>query len=151
MQELSSKRAKEIKDFLRRAFSIDTNNLSIYDEALTHSSHGFPNNQRLAVLGDRVLSFIIAEHLYHEHPDYEKGRLDFERQKLDANSNLARIAGEMGFAEPMVFGKSYQDLGIEEMESKEREMAEVLEALLGAIYIQQGLEKAREVALKLLF
>jgi ribonuclease-3 len=151
MQEPSSERANEIRDFLRRAFSIETDDLMIYDEALTHSSHGFPNNQRLAVLGDRVLSFIIAEHLYHKHPDFEKGRLDHERQNLDANSNLARIAREMGFAKPMVFGKSYQDLGIEKIESKEREMAEVFEALFGAIYIQQGLEKAREIALKLLF
>lgn len=151
MQEPSSERANEIRDFLKRVFAIETENLAIYDEALTHSSHGFPNNQRLAVLGDRVLSFIIAEHLYHEHPDFDKGRLDFERQRLDANSNLASIARDMGFARPMVFGKSYQEVGIEKIEGKEREMAEVFEALIGAIYIQQGLERAREIALSLLF
>ncbi|KAF5415895.1 MAG: Ribonuclease 3 [Candidatus Methanogaster sp.] len=53
---------KKIKEFLNTNFSFRTNNIELYNEALTHSSNVLPNNQRLAFLGDSVLKLIISGH-----------------------------------------------------------------------------------------
>ena len=60
---------KEIKEFLNTNFSFGTEKIELYSEALTHSSTGLPNNQRLAFLGDAVLELIIREHYFSEHRD----------------------------------------------------------------------------------
>ena len=150
MTEPDEERIDKIKKYLWEKFSIKTENIGVYDEAFTHSTYGTRNNQRLAFLGDRVFDLILAEHLLNEHPGGVSGMLDRERQRIHIDTAQTAMAKEIGLIEPMVFGKTYEGKTKEELEKNETIMSEALEALLGAIYSDQGLEKAREVLEELL-
>ncbi|MCK4445377.1 MAG: hypothetical protein KAW09_12590 [Thermoplasmata archaeon] len=150
MTEPDEERIDEIKKYLGEKFSIKTENIGVYDEAFTHSSCGTPNNQRLAFLGDRVFDLILAEHLLGKHPDYGRGALDGERQRIHNEIAQTAMAKEIGLIERLVFGKTYESVPKEELEKNTTIMSEALEALLGAIYRDQGLDKAREVLVDLL-
>jgi 23S rRNA maturation mini-RNase III len=140
-------REKEIKEFLNTKFSIETDKIELYNEALTHSSSGSPNNQRLAFLGDSVLGFIIREYHFREYQDWDKGRLTPESNKIEDDENFARIATDLKIRGYMKFGGTYatrpEDTDITTIK------AEAFEALFGAIYLDQGLEKTRLMAKKL--
>jgi ribonuclease-3 len=141
----------QIKEFLEINLSIRSDNIGMYEEAFTHGSHGTPNNQRLAFLGDRVLGIIIAEHNFEQHPDVHRAVLDNKRKEKDENPNFTEIAKEMGLVELMLLGKTYQNTDKSEIENNETIMSGAFEAMFGAIYRDQGLEKAREIATVVLF
>lgn len=140
-----------IKEFLETNMSIKSDNIGIYKEALTHSSVSIPNNQRLAFLGDRVLGIIIAEHTFEQHPDVHRAVLNTKREEMDNNRNFAKIAKEIGLIELMFLGKTHQNKDKSEIENNVKIMPAAFEAMFGAIYRDQGLEKAREIATVLLF
>ncbi|MFQ6061265.1 MAG: ribonuclease III domain-containing protein [Thermoplasmata archaeon] len=135
----------KIKEYLWEKFSIKTGNIDVYDEAFTHSTCGTPNNQRLAFLGDRVFDLLFADDILEKHPDDVVGALDRKRIGIHDKKPQTRMARKIGLIGPMVFGKAYENTPKEELENHETIMSEALEALLGAIYHDQGLEKAREI------
>jgi len=141
-------RKKEIEEFLNTNFSFRTEKIELYNEALTHSSNGLPNNQRLAFLGDSVLRLIIREHYFSEHPDWDKGELTKKcSETIEPNKNFANIASNLEIVKYIKFGKTYDN----RPDDKENATisAEAFEALFGAVYCDQGLDKAKEVAGKL--
>lgn len=140
-------RKKEIKEFLNTIFSFRTKKIELYDEALTHSSTGLPNNQRLAFLGDGVLKLIIREHYFGEHPDWDRERLH-DKCTIEKNENFANIAFKLKIVKSMKLGKTYDDRP-EDAENNITINAEALEALFGAIYCDKGLGKARKMTKKL--
>ncbi len=144
---MNDTREKEIKEFLNTNFSFGTEKIELYNEALTHSSNGLPNNQRLAFLGDSVLKLIIREHYFREHPDWDKGRLTDEC-KIEQNENFANIASNLKIVKSMKFGKTY-DNRPDDVEGNTTINAEALEALFGAIYCDKGLDKAKKITKKL--
>ncbi len=123
----------------------DTNLLKT---ALTHkSSKQSYNNERLEFLGDAVLDLIVGEYLYHKFPDVSEGELS----KLRAS-----LVNEKGFeqlARLIDLGK-FIYLSVAEENNHGREKPSILsnafEALIGAIYLESGLQKATEVSLRLL-
>jgi ribonuclease-3 len=142
-------REKETKEFLNTNFSFGTEKIELYNEALTHSSNGLPNNQRLAFLGDSVLRLIIREHYFRGHPDWDKGRLTKEcGETIEPNKNFANIASNLEIVKYIKFGKTY-DNRIDDVKENTTIKAEAFEALFGAIYLDQGLDKAKEIAKKL--
>ena len=145
---MNDTREKEIKVFLNANFSFGTEKIELYDEALTHSSGGLPNNQRLAFLGDSVLRLIIREHYFREYPDWDKGGLTTECEITEQNKNFADIASNLEIVKSMKFGKTY-DNRPDDVEVNTRINAEVFEALFGAIYLDHGLDMAKETAKKL--
>ena len=146
---MNDTREKEIKEFLNIDFSFGTEKIELYNEALTHSSNGLPNNQRLAFLGDSVLRLIIREHYFRKHPDWDKGRLTEEcGETIEPNENFAKIAFNLEIVKYIKFGKTY-DNRIDDVEENTTINAEAFEALFGAIYLDQGLDKAKEIAKKL--
>jgi len=144
---MNDTRVKEIKEFLNTIFSIETEKIELYIEALTHGSNGSPNNKRLAFLGDSVLRLIIREHYFREHPDWDAGRLTDKSKIVDSHENFARIAITLEILDYIKFGKTYDN------RQKDKDIPtikeEVFEALFGAIYLDQDLEKATEIAKKL--
>lgn len=139
---------KELKEFLNTNFSFGTAKVELYNEALTHSSNGLPNNQRLAFLGDSVLRLIIREHHFREHPDWNKGRLTAEcGETIEPNENFANIASNLEIVKYMKLGKTY-DNRPDDVENTTIK-AEAFEALFGAIYLNYGLDEAKEIAKKL--
>ena len=139
---------KEITEFLNTNFSFGTEKIELYNEALTHSSNGLPNNQRLAFLGDSVLRLIIREHYFRGHPDWSKGGLTEECKIIESDEIFAKIASNLEIVKHIKFGKTY-DNRPDDVEENTTINAEAFEALFGAIYCDKGLEKAEEIAKKL--
>jgi len=121
---------------------------SLLLEAITHSS--FSNEmrinkrshyERLEFLGDAVLELISSEYLFEKYPTVPEGGLSKKRASLVCEPSLAICARKMHFGEMIFFGKGEEAAGGREKDSI---LADVTEAVLGAIYLDSGLEKARE-------
>ena len=123
--------------------------------ALTHRSYayengGLPTNERLEFLGDSVLSIVVTDRLYRDHPDRPEGQLAKLRSSVVNMHALAGVAATLGG--PAGLG-AYLYLGRgEEMtggRTKPSILADATEALLGAVYLEHGLETARELVHRL--
>lgn len=103
----------------------------LLQQALTHRSAGYINNERLEYLGDAILNFVIADRLYQQFPNAKEGELTRARASLVKKETLAALAGEF------VLG-DYLNLGIGEQRSggghRESILADAFEAIIGAIY-----------------
>lgn len=113
--------------------------------ALTHSSLTFENNEeenyeRLEFLGDSVLKLIMSEILYKSYPEYPEGRMTKIRAILVSDNTLAKLGKEIELSDVIFMSKSeLKDHGRE----KESVIACAFEAVLGAIYLSCGIEKAK--------
>ncbi|GAA2514082.1 ribonuclease III [Pilimelia columellifera] len=118
--------------------------------ALTHRSYayengGLPTNERLEFLGDSVLGVVVTSALFHRHPDLPEGQLAKLRASvvnMRALATVARGLGPDGLGPYLLLGKGEETTGGRDKASI---LADTLEALLGAIYLQHGLDKASEV------
>ena len=122
--------------------------------ALTHPSYTFENptlnkenNQRLEFLGDAVLDFIVGEYLYQRFPDKSEGELTKIRAAVVNESTLAKAARNINLGESLHLGRGEQVSGGRERSSI---LADALEALIGAYYLQEGFETVRQFVLDLL-
>lgn len=120
-------------------------NQSLLEEALTHCSVGAANNERLEFLGDSIVNFLIAEYLFKQFPEASEGRLTRLRAKLVRGKTLAVLAKEFDLG-------SFLHMGPGELKSggyrRESILADALEALIGAIYLDSGLDICRERVLE---
>ena len=127
---------------LEYAFS----NESLLTEALTHRSAASINNERLEFLGDGILNFVIAARLYEQYPDMQEGDLSRLRASLVNKDSLADIAKLLGLGE-------YIQLGSGELKSGGRRrdsiLADAVEAILGAVYLDGGFDTCRRLVLRL--
>ncbi|WP_455258497.1 ribonuclease III [Peptoniphilus asaccharolyticus] len=127
-------------------------NLQYLETALTHSSYvnensGFgENNQRLEFLGDAVLELIITEELFLNNLDFREGKLSKLRSKVVSEQALYKVAEKIDLGAFMRFGKG-------EFKADGNYgaaiMSDALEALIGAIYLDAGLCKTKEIVLNL--
>ncbi len=122
--------------------------------ALTHRSYsyengGLPTNERLEFLGDAVLGLTITEELYHRHPDRSEGDLAKLRASIvntQALADVGRALSDDGLGAHLLLGKGEENSGGADKSSI---LADGVESLLGAIYLEHGLSVAREVILRL--
>jgi ribonuclease-3 len=116
-------------------------NECLLQEALTHCSFGSVNNERLEFLGDSIVNFIIAEQLFARFPDASEGQLTRLRAKLVRGKTLALLAKEFDLGQ-------FLKMGAGELKSggfrRDSVLADGLEALIGAIYLDSGLDVCRE-------
>ena len=115
--------------------------------ALTHRSFayehgGLPTNERLEFLGDSVLGIVITDALYHAHPDLPEGRLAKLRASIVNMHALAGVGRRMGLGDLLRLGRGEELTGGRDKASI---VADAVEAVLGAVYLQHGLETARTV------
>jgi ribonuclease-3 len=103
--------------------------------ALTHRSHGMPNNERLEFLGDSLVNFVIAEALYVRFPDAREGQLSRLRASLVKGATLAEIARELELGSALTLGQGESMSGGQRRDSI---LADALEAVIGAIYLDAG-------------
>ncbi len=108
---------------------------------------GMASNERLEFLGDSVLGFIVASHLYEQFPEAEEGRLTEMKVSLIREAALAEAARAVGLGEALYMGRGEERGG---GRNRPRILESAFEAVLGAIYLDQGIEAAREVTLRLL-
>ena len=114
--------------------------------ALTHRSFGTPNNERLEFLGDGILDFVIAAALFHRFPNLPEGDLSRLRANLVRQESLHRLALELGIGEVLRLGEGELRSGGAQRPSI---LADALEALFGAIYLDAGFVPAQGVIEKL--
>ncbi|MGC9457010.1 MAG: ribonuclease III [Halothiobacillaceae bacterium] len=114
--------------------------------ALRHRSAGANNNERLEFLGDGVLNFVIAEQLFQRRPDAPEGELSRLRATLVREGTLAEIARQHDLG-------AFLTLGSGELKSggfrRASILADALEALIGAVYLDRGFDAARTLVLSL--
>jgi len=142
----------------RRENLVDALGVTLPEElltlALTHRSYayehgGLPTNERLELLGDAVLGLVIVEELFRRHPDNSEGDLAKLRNSIVNSQALAGVARgltEDGLGEYLLLGRGEVNTGGHEKSSI---LADTLESLIGAVYLQHGLEGARQVILRL--
>ncbi|MEQ1437829.1 ribonuclease III [Fontimonas sp. SYSU GA230001] len=119
----------------------------LLDRALSHRSLGGRNNERLEFLGDALLNFVAADTLYADKPGAEEGALSRLRAGLVREESLARLARELRLGEVIRLGESELKSGGFRRDSI---LADAVEALLGAVYLDAGFAKARTVCRNLL-
>ena len=119
----------------------DFTDQSLFVQALTHRSAGAGNNERLEFLGDAVLSVIIAQWLFERFPSASEGELTRLRSSLVKGSTLARIARELDLGACLQLGGGELKSGGHRRESI---LSDALEAIIGAIYVESGLDACRE-------
>ncbi len=120
-------------------------------QALTHRSYAFeaggiPHNERLEFLGDAVLGLVVADEIYAALPDAAEGRLAKIRAAAVNTASLARLARGAGVGAAVRLGVGEEQSG---GRNKESILADTLEALLGAVYLDQGMDMAAEVIRRL--
>ncbi|WP_172832401.1 ribonuclease III [Nakamurella panacisegetis] len=119
--------------------------------ALTHRSFayehgGLPTNERLEFLGDSVLGIVVTDALYRNHPDLPEGRLAKLRASIVNMHALAGVGRRMGLGDLLRLGRGEELTGGRDKASI---VADAVEAVLGAVYLQHGLETARTVVHRL--
>jgi len=114
----------------------------VFRAALTHRSASGPNNERLEFLGDAVLNLVVARWLYDRFPDADEGDLSRLRARLVSGPPLAQIALQIGLGDALVLGGGELKTGGFRRESI---LSDALEALIGALYLDGGLEAAEPV------
>ncbi len=110
--------------------------------ALTHRSHSNTNNERLEFLGDAVLNFVIAAELFHQRPEDNEGSLSRLRSRVVRGETLARVARRLKLGDHLRMGEGELKSGGYLRDSV---LADALEAVLGAIYLDAGFDAAAQV------
>ena len=110
--------------------------------ALTNRSAAGLHNERLEFLGDAVLELVVTHRLYHQFPGVDEGRLSRFRAQLVRKESLASKARELGVGRHLIMGPGERQSGGWERDSI---LADSLEAILGAIYLEAGLQTVTEL------
>ncbi|MBI3292285.1 MAG: ribonuclease III [Elusimicrobia bacterium] len=135
---------------LEKAIGIRFANQALLEEALTHKSYAMEHsserfNERLEFLGDSVLATVVAEYLYLRYPKDDEGKLSKMKSLLVAKPSLVVWAKELKLGQYVRLSQGEEHTGGRERASL---LANTLEALLGAIYLQSGYDAARQFILK---
>jgi ribonuclease-3 len=123
----------------------------LVERAVTHRSFayengGLPTNERLEFLGDSVLGLVVTEELFRRHPDLPEGQLAKLRAAVVNSRALAEVARDLEVGQYLRLGRGEEASGGRDKSSI---LADAVEALIGAVYIDRGTEPARELVLRL--
>ncbi len=116
------------------------------EQALTHSSKGASNNERIEFLGDRVLNLVMAEALFKKFPDENEGNLAKRHSALVQGRMLAVIGAGVTLGDYIILSEAERMSG---GAANENILSDAMEAVLGAIFLDGGLDAARELILRL--
>lgn len=114
----------------------------LLSQAFRHRSAGRPNNERLEFLGDAVLGLLVSEALYRRFPAASEGELTRARSHLVRQETLANLAREQGLGERLQLGHGEMKSGGHRRDSI---LADTAEAVIAAVYLEQGIEAARSL------
>ncbi len=133
----------EIQEILAYRFR----NMTLLQEALTHASganHRLTSNERLEFLGDAILGAIVCEALFRRFPDYLEGDLTKIKSVVVSRQTCAKISAELGLEQFLVIGKGMGSPA----QTPASVLADVFESLIGAIYLDGGIEAARDFIIR---
>ena len=133
---------QSLQAYLKDTLSIATNKPDLYVAAFTHGSAGkSADYQRLEFLGDRVLALVITDRLYRDFPKEAEGALSVRLNRLVSRQHCAEIARKLNLGPYIMLGKQARDDGARDSTNI---LGDVIEALIGAIYIDQGFDAAND-------
>jgi ribonuclease-3 len=125
---------------------------ALLEQAFVHSSYinenpdlAWPSNERLEFLGDAVLNFVVTEKLYKQFPNLPEGELTGIRAFLVCRDTLAELASSLGLGDCLLLGRGEESSG---GRAKTSNLADAMEALIGALYLDQGLARTRRFLLR---
>ena len=136
----------ETAAFIADRLGHNPNDPALFEAALTHSSTRGGNYERLEFLGDRVLGLIVARWLYERFPEEPEGKLSRRFNTLVARESCGEIGRELGLPAVIRLGKQARDDGANWSDNV---VGDVVEALIGALYLDSGLEAAEALVRRL--
>src|SRR6185503_7608544 len=128
-------------------------NEELLNQALTHSSHanekhdGIRDNEQLEFLGDSILGFLVSDYLFRAYPTLSEGHLSRLKGFFVSSANLVKYAEKVHLGNYLQLGKGEEKTG---GRTKQALLVDALEAVLGAIYLDSGIDDARRVMLRFL-
>ena len=135
----------------QKALGVHFSDKLLLEQALVHSSYlnenpdfALSSNERLEFLGDAILDFIIAEQLYSDFPELPEGELTKTRSYLVCRQTLSKVASSLKLGDWLLLGQGEESSG---GRKKRSNLENALEALIGAIYLDQGLPEVKEFIL----
>ena len=131
---------------LQQALGYTFRDVAHLRRALTHPSTKQPDNQRLEFLGDAILEFCVSDMLYHKYTNFQEGALTARRAALVCERTLSVLAHSLDLGRCLVMGNGEILTGGREKPSI---LADAVEAVLAAIYVDGGYEAVREVIFRL--
>ncbi len=140
-------------DLLQKSLSLKFKNQVLLQRALTHRSyvnefgHGISDNERLEYLGDSVLALVVNEYLFRHFEGYREGQLAKIKSAVVSEVTLAKIARGMNLGSFILMGRGEENSGGRERPSI---LANTLEAVIGALFLDSGLTTCRKFLLRLL-
>ncbi len=139
---------------LQQTLGVSFEDVSHLQQALIHRSYlnetsdnSLQSNERLEFLGDACLGLVVTEKLYHDFPDLQEGDLTEFRSALVQTGSLAQVADSLSLGECLHLGRGEDESGGRQ---KRRNLAGTLEAVIGAILIDQGFDTAKKFILRIL-
>ena len=137
---------------LLQKYDINVSNINLIKEALTHSSyaneHNLKSNERLEYLGDAVLGLLVAEYIFKNNPDLPEGKMTKLRATYVCEDANYKYAQELGIGDVLYLGHGEEQSG---GRSRPAVLNDAFEAFLGAVYLEVGLEKVREILEDIVF
>jgi len=133
---------KKAETWLEKTLDYQFNDVRLLEQSLTHRSASGDNNERLEFLGDAVLDFVISEVVFRKHSLAPEGDLSRLRASLVKDATLAEIAADFGLGEHLILGSGERKTGGHRRDSI---LADALEAIFGAVYLDAGFEAASKV------
>ena len=132
-------RSEELADWIERMLGHRPKDIAPFERALTHASFGPDHYERLEFLGDRVLGLVVAQWLIETYPKESEGKLSHRLNALVAGEVCADVARGIGVPAHLRLGKQARDDGVFQSDNV---LGDVVEALIGALYLEAGLEAA---------
>jgi ribonuclease-3 len=125
-----------INDLISK-LNLEISNTEIIETALTHRSFNGTNNERLEFLGDAVIELLVSRYIYNKFPNEKEGMLTSYRSALVKTDTLAKVSMNLGLGEYLKMSKGEEDSGGRD---RVNILEDAFEALVGAIYLEKGLE-----------
>jgi ribonuclease-3 len=137
---------------LQRTIGLPFKDIDLLKEALTHKSFAAENgvaydNQRLEFLGDAVVQIVLTQHLFRLYPKCQEGELTKMRSAIAKEESLAALARKIGLGEHILLGRGEKDAGGSDRDST---LSDAFESLVGAIYLDAGMDFVQNYLLKLI-
>lgn len=130
------------RSWFKKSLGYEFDDVGLLQQALTHRSAPGSSNERLEFLGDAVLDVVVSHVVYLAHPGAPEGDLSRLRSSLVKDSSLSSLASELGLGEHVILGGGERKTGGHRRNSI---LADALEALFGAVYLDAGFDAARNV------
>ncbi|MCL6740646.1 ribonuclease III [Sphingomonas sp. RB56-2] len=130
-----------LPSFIAVAIGGEPREPKLFERALTHGSHGRDTYERLEFLGDRVLGLVVASWLYERFPTEPEGKMSRRYNVLVARETCADVGRALDLPRHIKLGKQARD---DHANLSDNVVGDVVEAILGAIYLDGGIERAQD-------